>query len=466
MARRLNKTATIIISIIVVIIVTAVVTIICLEGNSYTSRGKAYNLVQIDLSNRASFVEGSQYDYLYENIVIDDDSDYMAHPDSILINDKLVTMYVNGHGKGPILTKVSLDGGLTYSDRLQNTPSSWEHSEETPTLFKLEFKNGEVRYIMVSANPKWSGYTSGDGFNVSISQTSNYDDFSTWSEFQKFYGKNDPVKYVDCIVAMSSLVHLKENGEFVDKWMGIFHDHDFKNYKTILSFDEEGNMVWSTPTEYFKGLKGDYFDIAKKTNMCEVLMFRNDNNTGDILCLITRSNTKKCNSLISFSYDEGETWSEPKEIFSALNGERHKLVYTNDGRIAITFRSIEREEEGVKKYAEPFRKFYSQGWIMWVGTWDDLMNYYCGFSDSEGQYRIKLAHTYLAKQTAPQISANADTGYAGNVVLSDGTIVTTSYGTFSPLELNSEGDYKTYIVSKRIKLTDVDEIYNLYLQNS
>lgn len=466
MARRLNKTATVIISILVVIIVTAVVTIICLEGNSYTSRGKAYNLVQIDLSNRASFVEGSQYDYLYENIVIDDDSDYMAHPDSILINDKLVTMYVNGHGKGPILTKVSSDGGLTYSDRLQNTPSSWEHSEETPTLFKLEFKNGDVRYIMVSANPKWSGYTSGDGFNVSISQTSNYDDFSTWSEFQKFYGKNDPVKYVDCIVAMSSLVHLKENGEFVDKWMGIFHDHDFKNYKTILSFDEEGNMVWSTPTEYFKGLKGDYFDIAKKTNMCEVLMFRNDNNTGDILCLITRSNTKKCNSLISFSYDEGETWSEPKEIFSALNGERHKLVYTNDGRIAITFRSIEREEEGVKKYAEPFRNFYSQGWIMWVGTWDDLMNYYCGFSDSEGQYRIKLAHTYLAKQTAPQISANADTGYAGNVVLSDGTIVTTSYGTFSPLELNSEGDYKTYIVSKRIKLTDVDEIYNLYLQNS
>ena len=88
MARRLNKTATVIISIIVVIIVTAVVTIICLEGNSYTSRGKAYNLVQIDLSNRASFVEGSQYDYLYENIVIDDDSDYMAHPDIILINDK------------------------------------------------------------------------------------------------------------------------------------------------------------------------------------------------------------------------------------------------------------------------------------------------------------------------------------------------------------------------------------------
>lgn len=466
MAKRLSKTWIIIISIIVVALMATSIVFIVLQATSYTSKGKDFNLVQIDLSNRASFVTDSKYDYLYENIVIDKDSEYMAHPDSIMINDKLVTMYVNGHGKGPILTKVSLDGGLTYSERLQTTPKSWEKSEETPTLFKLDFKNGEVRYIMVSANPKWAGYTSGDGFNVSISQTTNYDDFSTWSEFKKFYGKNDPVKYVDCIVAMSSLVHLKENGEFVDKWMGIFHDHSFKNYKTILSFDENGEMVWSTPTEYFKGKDKDYFDIAKKTNMCEVLMFRNNNNMGDILCLITRSNTKKCNSLISFSYDEGETWSEPKEIFSALNGERHKLVYTNDGRIAITFRSIEREPNAVKKYAEPMRNFYSHGWVMWVGTWDDLMNYYCGFSESEGQYRIKLAHTFLKSQTEVELSANADTGYAGNVVLSDGTIVTTSYGNFDVNEKKEDGSYKTFIVSKRIKLTDIDEIHDLYVQNN
>ena len=50
----------------------------------------------------------------------------------------------------------------------------------------------------------------------------------------------------------------------------------------------------------------------------------------------------------------------------------------------------------------------------------------------EGQYRLKLAHTYLDDQTQPQITAGADTGYCGNVVLDDGTIVTSSYGKFDP----------------------------------
>ena len=38
-------------------------------------------------------------------------------------------------------------------------------------------------------------------------------------------------------------IELKENGEFVDKWMGLFHDYDFYNYKTILTFDENGKIL-------------------------------------------------------------------------------------------------------------------------------------------------------------------------------------------------------------------------------
>jgi len=37
------------------------------------------------------------------------------------------------------------------------------------------------------------------------------------------------------IVAMASLTQLKENGQFVDKWMGLFYDGDFYNYKSILA---------------------------------------------------------------------------------------------------------------------------------------------------------------------------------------------------------------------------------------
>ena len=53
-------------------------------------------------------------------------------------------------------------------------------------------------------------------------------------------------------------------------------------------------------------------------------MIRSGGAQGDELCLITRSQTKKVNSLISFSQDEGKTCSAPCELPAALNGERHK----------------------------------------------------------------------------------------------------------------------------------------------
>src|SRR5699024_7650925 len=120
------------------------------------------------------------------------------------------------------------------------------------------------------------------------------------------------------IVAMSSLTQLKENGKFVDKWMGLFHDADFYNYKTILTFDENGNMQWSEPVKYFSA----YREIEQQYCMCEVEVIRSEQGLGDELCLITRSNSHTMNSLVSFSQDEGNTWSEPKELPAALNGER------------------------------------------------------------------------------------------------------------------------------------------------
>ncbi|MGN1161801.1 MAG: hypothetical protein ACI4SX_06100 [Candidatus Fimenecus sp.] len=163
-----------------------------------------------------------------------------------------------------------------------------------------------------------------------------------------------------------------------------------------------------------------------------------------------------------FSKDEGKTWSKPVEAPSALNGERHKADYTPDGRLFITFRSIERNPSEVRKMRKlgGERSWYSQGWVAWVGTYDDLKG------ASSGQYRIKIAHTYLPRQNKPSIVANADTGYCGNVVLQDGTVVTSSYGIFSAEE-KQDGAYntdkgrqkrKTFIVSKRINLSDTDKI--------
>lgn len=413
--------------------------------------GGDYTIPEIDLSVMPEALESTEYEYLYDLYVIDDSRDYMAHPDSVLLKDgRILTVYPAGHGKGAVLNKVSADGGITWSQEIENTPESWKSSLETPTIYRLEFSDGrDDKLILISANPKWPGMDTPGGFECSISE----DEGRTWTEFQRFYSYNDDVSVVP-IVAMSSLTRLKENGEFVDKWMGLFHDSDFYNYKTILTFDEEGNMQWSEPEKYFAA----YRDIEKKTNMCEVEVIRSDMGKGDEICLITRSNAKNVNSLISFSQDEGKTWSEPVEAPAALNGERHKAEYTPDGRLVISFRSIERGDKA-RDYAENrtdnSRGWISEGLVAWVGTYEDLKN------GTEGQYRIKLAHTYVEGQKKPEYYANADTGYCGNVVLPDGTVMICSYGKFDPDKKTENGkELRTSICAKRIRLEDLDKLIN------
>ena len=416
--------------------------------------GENYTIPTLDLSVMPKELKGTEYEYLYDLVTVDNSHDYMAHPDSILLdNGNILTVYPAGHGRGAVLNKISTDNGQSWSEEIGDTPESWVNSQETPTVYRLEFSDGSPdKLILISANPKWWDMeTSTGGFECSISE----DEGKTWTEFQRFYDNESDTPVVP-IVAMASLTRLKENGEFVDKWMGFFHDAEFYNYKTILSFDEEGNMQWSAPEKYF----AEYREIEKLSNMCEVEVIRSDMGKGDELCLISRSNTKRMNSLISFSTDEGKTWSEPVEAPAALNGERHKAEYTPDGRLYITFRSIERGSEAQKHTllkSDKKRGWVSQGLIAWVGTYDDLKN------GTEGQYRIKLAHVYLDYQFVKGYYAGADTGYSGNVVLDDGTIVTCGYGKFSHAErAKNLYSLKTYIASKRINLKDTDELVAKY----
>ncbi len=417
------------------------------------NKGQNYTIKQIDLSKKNGVTDKS-LDYLFEYTTVDEGSGYLGHPDSVLLkNGDILTFYPEGHGKGRVLSKRSTDGGRTYldGDGVKNPPDSWKLSKETPTVYRLSFceHDWNDKLILICGNPKWwDEKTSTGGFNCSVSD----DEGENFSEFEIFFkGEIYP------IVAMSSLTQLKKDGKFIDKWMGLFHDKNFVNYKTFLTFDGNGKVHWTTPVPYFSA----YREIEKKSQMCEVECVRSDGGNGNELMLITRSNSKRMNSLLSFSTDEGETWSQPVFAPSAINGERHKADYLPDGRLFITFRSIERDRRKNFKYSEKkLRGWYSEGWIAWVGSYDDIKN------GREGDYRIKVAHTYLPNQTEPSVTANADTAYCGNAVLPDGTVVTSSYGIFSP-EKKAHGTYstdkgklkrKTFIVSKRIKIKDVEKL--------
>lgn len=438
------------------VLLTAAVICTCVYFGLYSSIGKAYTTQRLDLSVAPNNVP-EELKYLYDFSVVDfgdGGENYLAHPDSIMMPDengtiKFHTFYALGHGRGEIAVKTSDDGGITYSSRLKNLPESWKYSEETPTVYELNFTDGKVRYILISACPKWQGYEQGNGFCVSIT-----DDNYHWSEFKRFYGEGDnPHLYP--IVAMSSLVRLKENGEFVDKWLGFFHDDKFKLYSTELTFDGD-EMKWSTPVEYLKNSyddDGKHIDQtlkAKAVKSCEVLVIRSESGQGDVLCMIARSNTKLINSLMAFSYDEGKTWSKLKEVPSELNGERHKAIYDGN-RLFITFRSVVRDSK--TKIGSKKNHFVSEGWVAWVGTFDDLENWYYN-STCNSQYRLKLAHSYLDGQSSPEFVANDDTGYCGLAMI-DEYIVATTYGRMLP-----DSD-KTIIISKRIKLSDLDKLASL-----
>lgn len=404
--------------------------------------GSDYTIPQVDLSPEP---EGIQ-----PLATVDGSRPYLGHPDSILCKTgEILTFFPAGHGRGAVLGRVSADEGSSWRS-LENTPESWERSRETPTVYRLEFTDAQKpdQMILISANSDWPGDQGPGGFNCSLSS----DEGKTWSEFETFYDKNSSQPVVP-IVAMSALTRLKENGRFVDKWKGIFHDKRFVNYRTILTFDGSGRMQWSVPEPYFTA----YRAIEKGSKMCEVEMLRSDGGRGDELCMITRSQTKKVNSLVSFSRDEGKTWSAPRELPAALNGERHKAEWTKDGRLFITFRSIERSPEKNRLHREKGhekRGWYSEGWIAWVGTYGDLKQ------GKEGQYRIKVAHTYLNGQDGPNIVANGDTGYCGNVVLGDGTIFTCTYGCFGDTCMDEKGQkmLRTYIASRRIDLALTDRL--------
>lgn len=388
---------------------------------------------------------------------VDRTDSYQTHPDMTIVDDgKALIVYTQGHGKGPIAMK-ELDfanGQIELSQRIENTPASWEKSQETGTLYTLQFVDGEgnktdkTAIVLLSGCPRWPGtIIMKNGFNCSLST----DKGANWTEFQNFYGRewakqNRNKTAFDCIVAMSSLTQLKENGKFVNKWMGTFHDHKFVNYKTYLTFEESANggleMRWTEPVP----LLGQWRSTEKKTGMCEIEIIRTPSsdgaaNGGDTLVLIARGEKRVSESMIAFSDDEGESWSCPKPLPLELSGDRHKAAYDEEsGKLIISFRHV-----------NPFAKRYSNlgaqkattslGWIGWVGSFDDLLSYRQNDSSKYRKGDMVLLFSQGYKN-------GADCGYSGTAVV-NGNFIGVSYGTFD------EYAQEPYILGVKIPIANI-----------
>ena len=372
-------------------------------------------------------------------VVVDrEEGQYLGHPTTILLEDgkTILTVYPKGHGKGEIVYKRSTDGGLTWSERLK-TPESWKTSLEVPTIFRTTDPQGRRLLIMFSGL-----------YPARLAHS--YDDGGTWSELMPAGGWGG-------IVVMSSLIELKTGkGHYI----ALFHDdmryftgngqesfrEDRKTNDQILftlykTFSYDGGLTWSSP---------EIILSRRDMNLCEPGIIRSPD--GKTLAVLLRENSRRTNSQIIFSGDEGKTWTDPRPLPNELNGDRHVLKYTPDGRLLVVFR--DRSPSGARPSLNDIAKErnevnYSvvasetgQGsptegdWVGWVGTWKDLVK------GRPGEYRIRFRDNIH----------EWDCCYPGVELLPDGTFVVTTYGHW-------EKEAEPYIISVRVKTEELDARY-------
>ena len=320
---------------------------------------------------------------------------YLGHPSTVLLKDgkTILVVYPKGHGAGPIVMKRSTDGGRSWSERLP-VPENWSTSKETPTLYRLVSADSVSRLILFSGL-------------YPIRMATSLDEGRHWTPLE-------PIGDFGGIVAMADVERLLDGS-----YMAVFHDDgrflhnsgkvtQFVVYKTI---SRDGGMTWSDPEPILK---------HPKAHLCEPCVIRAP--AGRELACLLRENSRQYNSMVSFSRDEGRTWSEPVELPGALTGDRHVARYAPDGRLVIVFRDMAHDTPTKGDF------------VAWVGTFDDIRQ------GREGQYRVRL----LDNQGPPE-----DTGYAGLELLPDGTFVATTYCRLAV-------DEQPVIVSVRFTLDELD----------
>jgi hypothetical protein len=301
-------------------------------------------------------------------------------------------VYPKGHGRGQIILKRSSDGGRTWSERLP-VPANWSTSLETPTIHRVvDPKTGAKRLIL------WSGL-----FPARLA--SSEDDGSTWTPLTKVGDWGGIVVMGSCIPTTDGrlLSFFHDDGRFFTPNGTV--SPSMTLYQTESS---DAGRTWTFPISLWSG---------SNIHLCEPGAFRSPD--GMTLALLLRENKRVMNSHVMFSRDEGRTWAQPREVGSALSGDRHTVRYAPDGRLVVVFRDM--------ADASPTKGDF----VAWVGTFEDVV------LGRPGQFRVRLLDN----------KDSWDCGYPGLELLSDGTFVATTYGHWTKGE-------EPYIVSVRFRLDE------------
>jgi hypothetical protein len=333
----------------------------------------------------------------HRQVVVDrEPGQYLGHPTTVLLEDgrTILAAYPKGHGKGAVVLKRSTDGGLTWSERLP-VPANWATSQETPTIHRVVDPQGKRRLVLFSGL-------------YPIRMASSEDDGRTWTPLGK-------IGDFGGVVAMASVERLTDGS-----YMALFHDDGrflrnegrvtvFRVYKAV---SHDGGRTWGQP---------EVIAEHPAAHLCEPGLIRSPD--GKQIAVLLRENSRRFNSFVVFSGDEGKTWTAPRQLPGSLTGDRHVGRYAPDGRLFVSFRDTTHES--------PTRG----DWAGWVGRDEDIV------AGREGQYRVRLMDNHKG----------SDCAYPGVEVLPDGTVVATTYGHWS------EGE-PPFVVSVRFTLPELDAL--------
>ncbi len=357
---------------------------------------RGFTIPQADLNDRKDL----------QTVITPSNGKYWGHPSSVLLEDgkTMIMMYLDGHARAQLYWKRSSDGGRTWTGHLP-VPEGWNDIPqgqktafmEVPILYRMTDPAGKERIQMFTGVP-------------AIRRAYSEDGGKTWSKLEVLKNRD-----LGAIVVFADMVRLKDGS-----YMGTIHDsgrfmkgkYAHKWFSVFTMTSRDGGMTWDDPVKIATHPKG---------HLCEAGLVRSPD--GKRIAMLMRENARLYNSFISFSDDEGETWTTPREMPGSLTGDRHQCTYVPDGRLFISFR-----DQG---HDTPTKG----DWVGWVGTFEDLEK------GREGQYRVRMKDNHKGAECA----------YPTQHLLPDGTVFAATYGHWTPGE-------KAWIIGYHFKIEQLDEM--------